>query len=120
VEFEGKSYPISQCNNSYVFPGVGLGVVSVKARRVTPGMFMAASIELARIAEACPGSPILPPLSMIRDVSKSIAVEVGLRAIEDGVADSITRDELAFRVDANMWTPNYPEIHIETKVGVGG
>jgi len=112
VEYGGRSFPVAQCNNSYVFPGVGLGVVSVKAKRVTPGMFMAASIELARIAAECPGSPILPPLSMIRDVSRSIAVAVGLRAVAEGIADPISREELSAKVDLNMWNPHYPQIRL--------
>ena len=120
VEYGGQSYPVAQCNNSYVFPGVGLGVVSAKASRVTPGMFMSASIELARIAAECPGTPILPPLEMIREVSRSIAVEVGLRAIADGVAAPMTRDELSSRIDANMWTPHYPNILLDAPVTIGG
>ena len=110
VEHNGRTIRVSQCNNSYVFPGVGLGVVAVKADRVTQGMFMAASAELASFARECPGSPVLPPLPMIRAVSRRIAIAVGLAAIDAGVAARVDDGELARRIDEAMWEPDYPDL----------
>ncbi|WP_306463193.1 malic enzyme-like NAD(P)-binding protein, partial [Klebsiella pneumoniae] len=47
VLHEGKTYPIVQCNNSYIFPGIGLGVLAANARRVTDEMLMESSRALA-------------------------------------------------------------------------
>ncbi|MBS1714614.1 MAG: NAD-dependent malic enzyme [Armatimonadetes bacterium] len=110
VPYEGRTIGVSQCNNSYVFPGVGLGVVAVKAKRVTQSMFMAASAELAAFAKECPGGPVLPPLTAIRDVSRRIAAAVGRAAIAAGVADALEDAELASRIDEAMWHPEYPDL----------
>ncbi|MCB8933648.1 MAG: NAD-dependent malic enzyme [Fimbriimonadaceae bacterium] len=110
VEHEGRTHPVAQCNNSYVFPGVGLGVVASKARRVTAGMFMAASRELARVAASFPGAPILPPLTSIRDVSRAIARQVALAAIAEGVAAPLAETELDRALDTHMWVPRYPRL----------
>lgn len=110
VRHNGKTHNISQCNNSYIFPGVGLGVVATKATRVTQSMFMAASAELAETARGCEGSPILPPLTAIREVSRRIARAVGLAAIAAGVAEPMSEAQLAERIQEVMWEPEYPEL----------
>ena len=43
AQFRGRSINIAQCNNVYVFPAVGLGVIASRARRVTDGMMLAAA-----------------------------------------------------------------------------
>lgn len=111
VELGGRHYPIAQCNNSYVFPGVGLGVVASGARRVTSRMFMAAANELAAFAASLPDSPVLPPLSRIREVSRRIAKAVGRAAIEEGVAEPMADSELTIRILERMWEPRYPRLH---------
>lgn len=110
VEFEGQSYSIPQCNNSFVFPGLGLGIVASKAGRVTPRMFMAASNELARCSAEFPGGPVLPPLHTIRDVSKRIAEAVGLTAMSEGVAVAMAESEFKSRIKENVWWPDYPRL----------
>ncbi len=109
VAFNGRRYSIAQCNNSYIFPGVGLGVIASNSQRVTERMFMVASEVLAVNSPLIKGisENLLPALSQIRDVSLSIALAVGLQAIEEGVAPSITKDELAKKIQDNFWTPEY-------------
>jgi len=111
VEYEGKSYVIGQCNNSYIFPGVGLGVVASRSKRVTKKMFMTASEALAKCSPLVNGSgdDLLPALSKIRDVSLALAFEVGMQAIAEGVAPPITEEKLAQRIKANFWSPEYRE-----------
>ena len=105
----GVNHVISQCNNSYVFPAIGLAVLAVEAKRVTEGMFMAAALALKDASPAVQDSrePLLPPLSEIREVTRGIALAVSRAAQEDGVAEKLSDAELEERIDANMWTPGY-------------
>jgi malate dehydrogenase (oxaloacetate-decarboxylating) len=112
VEHGDRTHVISQNNNAYIFPGIGLGVLGAGARRVTDNMMMAAGLALSGIAPAARevGMPILPPLSEIRAVSRAIALAVGKAAIEDGVAEPMADAALEQAIDATMWTPRYRPI----------
>jgi malate dehydrogenase (oxaloacetate-decarboxylating) len=111
VEYEGKRYVIAQCNNSYVFPGIGLGVIASGATRVTEAMFMTASEALAAcspLVKDGKGS-LLPDLSQIREVSRYIALQVGLKAMEEGVATKVEQTVLENSIKSNFWLPHYRE-----------
>ena len=109
VEHNGKFYPIAQCNNSYIFPGVGLGVVASKATRVTDNMLMASSYALAEYATSVDtnNDALLPDLNDIRAVSRFIAAKVYQQAIKDGVAYDAADDLIEKRINANFWEPHY-------------
>ena len=109
VEYQGQSYSIAQCNNSYIFPGVGLGVIASGAKRVTGDMFMISSEALAACSPLVKGEgdSLLPDLSSIRAVSKYIAIQVGLKAMEQGVATKVDRTVLERAVEKNYWLPEY-------------
>ncbi|GBK99625.1 NAD-dependent malic enzyme [Vibrio harveyi] len=109
VVHEGRSYPIAQCNNSYIFPGIGLGVLAVNARRVTDEMLMESSRALATCSPlAINGNgALLPPLEEIHLVSKKIAFAVAKKAIEQGVALEITDEALNDAIDQAFWQPVY-------------
>ncbi|QDK45014.1 NAD-dependent malic enzyme [Bdellovibrio sp. ZAP7] len=109
VAFNDKIYPIAQCNNSYIFPGVGLGVIASAARRVTDSMMMAASEALADCSPmAISGEGVLlPELKDISSVSVEIAFRVGKAAQVDGVAAKMTDDELLAAIQHNFWKPEY-------------
>lgn len=106
-----RTIEISQCNNSYIFPGIGLGVIVAKATRVTDNMMMAASKALAESSPlAATGSgALLPLLCDIRSVSKQIARVVIRQAIEDGVALPIPSELIDEKIDQNFWEPEYRE-----------
>ena len=111
VIYKGRSYPISQCNNSYVFPGIGLGVVVSKARRVSDEMMMIASTTLAELS---PGkddqsSAVLPPLTELSMISRKIAFKVAKQALAQGLARDMTDDELLAAIERTFWTPAYRE-----------
>jgi malate dehydrogenase (oxaloacetate-decarboxylating) len=109
VEYEGRTYPIAQCNNAYIFPGIGLGVVASGAKRVTDDMLMAASRALAReapIVKEGEGA-LLPPLSKIRELSKAIAFDVAAQAQGEGVALKTDGIKLRAAIERNCWTPEY-------------
>ncbi|SEK73734.1 NAD-dependent malic enzyme [Colwellia chukchiensis] len=109
VEYKGKVFPIAQCNNSYVFPGIGLGVVSANISRITDEMLMAASEMLALaspLANSATGE-LLPPLVEIADLSKKIAFAVAKVAFEQNLALPLSEAQLTERINANFWTPAY-------------
>lgn len=111
VEYGGKTYPIAQTNNSYIFPGLGLGVLALGIPRVSDGMFMATSRALAETAPASDDVPrLLPSLADIRKVSRHIAIAVGKAAVKEGLIPAIGDDEIAARIDAATWQPTYRPI----------
>lgn len=109
VEYGGRRFEIAQCNNAYIFPGVGLGVIAARAPRVTEGMFVAAARALSELAPSRenPDGPLLPPLQHVRTVSRQVALAVAREAIQEGVAESLGEAELHERIIARMWTPRY-------------
>lgn len=109
VEYNGVTHYIAQCNNSYIFPAMGLGILASRARRVTDSMFMAAAFALKETSPALkdPTASLLPSLTTIREVGRKIARAVAAAAIEAGVADSITAEEIDQRIEETMWTPEY-------------
>jgi malate dehydrogenase (oxaloacetate-decarboxylating) len=109
VNFGGKTFRIAQCNNAYIFPGVGLGVVAVKAPRVTDSMFVAAARALSELSPVHQDAtaPLLPSINQVRAVSQHVALAVGREAQRSGLVDKMTDHELAERIDAAMWQPKY-------------
>ncbi|WP_426571563.1 NAD-dependent malic enzyme [Aquihabitans sp. McL0605] len=109
VTHGGVTYTIAQSNNSYIFPGIGLGVRAAKATRVSDEMFMAAAHALAQHVDArSPGDSLLPALVDVRAVSRAIAIAVGRQAVAQGLAPAATDDELTAAVDRTMWVADYP------------
>ncbi|XPF96094.1 NAD-dependent malic enzyme [Colwellia sp. RE-S-Sl-9] len=109
VNFQGKTYPIPQCNNSYIFPGLGLGVVAANISRVTDEMLMVASEMLANespLANTGKGE-LLPPLTSIAQLSKKIAFAVAKVAYKQGLALEINDEMLLAKIDRNFWNPEY-------------
>ncbi|NIF22839.1 MULTISPECIES: NAD-dependent malic enzyme [Pantoea] len=109
VSWKGKTYPIAQCNNSYIFPGIGLGVIASGASRVTDSMLMTASRALADCSPLVNEGegPVLPEIQDIQGVSKIIAMEVGKAAQLAGVAVVTSEDVLSKAVADNFWLPQY-------------
>lgn len=111
ITLEGKVYSIAQCNNSYIFPGLGLGVLASKATRISDGMLMAAADTLASLAPAVESGSgsLLPKIADIRRISHAIAVAVFKRAIVDGYAKPSTDEEIDTRIQRYWWSPKYRE-----------
>lgn len=111
VDMGSRHFEIAQCNNSYIFPGLGLGVIAAKAKRITDTMLMAASRALANTSPIVKDGEgaLLPPLSSIREVSKIIALAVFKQAVEDGVAMPIPEELMLEKIEANFWSPHYRE-----------
>ena len=109
VSYGGRTIPIAQCNNVFIFPAMGLGVVASGATRVTDAMMLAAARTLGGNSPALKDSfaSLLPPLTDIRRVATEIAIAVGIEAQKEGVAPKLAEDELRRRVIAAHWTPAY-------------
>jgi malate dehydrogenase (oxaloacetate-decarboxylating) len=110
LEFQGKTHTIAQCNNVYIFPGVGLGAVACKTPKVTEKMFIKAAHILSVHAPMLkdPTACIFPSLEDLRSVSREIAIAVGIVAEEEGLVPKSSRTEIEQRVDQKMWRPEYP------------
>jgi len=110
VEYKGVSYEIGQSNNAFVFPGLGLGSIVVKAKLITDSMFIASADAVAKLCDTnSEGASLLPSISQLREVSFEVAVAVAKAAIEDGVAQSVPSD-VEEAVRNAMWYPVYKEI----------
>jgi malate dehydrogenase (oxaloacetate-decarboxylating)(NADP+) len=109
VSLNGTTFVPGQANNSYIFPGVGLGVIASEAVRVTDEMFFAAAKALAKeVAESdLKQGRIYPPLSRIREVSASIALAVAEVAYRDGLAMSPRPSDLLGYLKSQMYQPVY-------------
>ena len=110
VNFDGKTFVPRQGNNSYIFPGVGLGVVACKAKRVTDEMFLAAADTLAGMVskEDLDQGSIYPSLSRMREVSAAIATCVADVAFARGLAGVPKPADTANFIRKNMYEPTYP------------
>src|SRR5690349_13345144 len=105
----GKDFRIDQNNNAYVYPGIGLGAIAVRARRISDGMFLAAAKAIAAHSPARrdPKANLLPPLREIRKLSFAVALAVAQQAQKEGCADALSEDATAAAIRAKMWEPVY-------------
>ncbi len=109
VTLGGKTFVPRQGNNSYIFPGVGLGAIVCRARRITESMFLAAAQTLAlqvTAADLAQGS-LYPPLAKIRDVSAQIATAVAAVAFRSDLAGITPPPDLLAHVRGQMYDPHY-------------
>ncbi|EDC3659846.1 NAD-dependent malic enzyme [Salmonella enterica] len=109
VIWKDKIYPIAQCNNAYIFPGIGLGVIASGASRITDEMLMSASETLAKHSPLVNNGEglVLPALKDIQVVSRAIAFAVGKMAQQQGVAVKTSAEALQQAIDDNFWKPEY-------------
>ncbi len=110
VELEDRLQPVSQANNVFVFPGVGLGAIAVEAREISDGMIAAAGTALgSSLSDAEKRlQRLVPGVLRLREVCGDVALAVAHQAVADGVATH--SDNIESRIDALRWTPSYPEI----------
>jgi malate dehydrogenase (oxaloacetate-decarboxylating) len=106
---DGQRFKVDQSNNSYIFPGVGLGALAVGASRISDGMFMAAAKALAGASPARdnPKHNLLPPVASLRDVATTVALAVALQAHKEGLAKDVPIDKIEALIEAKMWAPTY-------------
>jgi len=109
VRRNGKTTISDQTNNSYIFPGLGLGILAVDAERVTDSMLMAAAKALAELSPTIRdrSGGLLPPVDQLRAVSISVASAVARQAQADGVARRCDEQALGELIRSHVWEPIY-------------
>ncbi len=115
VAHGGTNHRIGQCNNAFVFPGIGLGACVSRARYVSDGMFLDGAKALAAnvTAEDLAEGSVYPQLARIRDCSHAVACAVIRRAVAEGHADAGVLVNLEESVRQAMWFPEYLPIRYE-------
>jgi malate dehydrogenase (oxaloacetate-decarboxylating) len=109
VHWEGKLIATSQCNNLYLFPGVGLGALVARASKVTDRMFIAAARALSGMmtpAEEQRGL-LLPSMKEIREVAVRVALAVAVEARSSGIGRLLEDDELEALIRGSQWSPSF-------------
>ena len=111
VTYEGQTYNIPQCNNSYIFPAFGLAVVAAKIQHISDEMLVAASEVLATASSSVGNQEevLLPNLADIGELSKEIAFAVGKVAQEQGLAAKMSNEALRTAIELEFWVPKYRE-----------
>jgi malate dehydrogenase (oxaloacetate-decarboxylating) len=109
LERNGAKFKVDQTNNSYIFPGVGLGTIAVDAPRISDGMMMAAAKALAGVSPARndPKAHLLPPVEALRDVALTVALAVARQAHSEGMIPGVEAGGIEAAVQAKIWTPHY-------------
>jgi malate dehydrogenase (oxaloacetate-decarboxylating) len=108
-EYQGKTHYFAQCNNSYIFPGLGLGVIATGAERISDDMFIASARAVAELSPAAtdPDGKLLPELNDMRKVSVHVANAVARQARAEGLIDNISDARIASLIEEAMWSPEY-------------
>ncbi|WP_422412154.1 MULTISPECIES: NAD-dependent malic enzyme [unclassified Endozoicomonas] len=114
VQLNDSAYPIAQCNNIYIFPGLGLGVLASGACRITDKMLDVAveTLALASPALVSREAPLLPLLDRIQHVTNDIALAVALQAQKDGLAPITELTDLEQKIRTKRWSPEYRRIRM--------
>jgi malate dehydrogenase (oxaloacetate-decarboxylating) len=109
IKRNGRDFSVDQTNNSYIFPGVGLGAIATHAKRISDGMFMAAAKALAGLSPARndPAANLLPRVTALREVAIAVAIAVGKQAHAEGLTAGVAADGIEDAVRAKMWMPRY-------------
>jgi len=109
VIFNGQKHIIGQCNNAFIFPGVGLGALIARPGRITDTMFLNAAKTLSEYVckkECCAGS-LYPSLRHLREISRAIGFRVAQTARDEGVGRATDDDALQMELDKFIWYPDY-------------
>jgi malate dehydrogenase (oxaloacetate-decarboxylating) len=107
VTYKGVTYVVAQVNNAMLFPGLGLGVIVSRAKRISDGMFAAAASAVSSLVTVRqPGASLLPHIDDLRSVSATVAVAVAEAAVEEGLA-GVKLADIVQQVQDAMWQAQY-------------
>jgi malate dehydrogenase (oxaloacetate-decarboxylating) len=107
ITYNGVTYVIGQANNALLYPGLGLGAIVSRARRISDGMLQAAADAVGGMVDvSIPGASLLPQVDNLREVSATVAVAVAEQAAKESLARANLRDPVR-QVQGAMWQPEY-------------
>ncbi len=107
IEYEGNAYQIGQANNALIYPGLGFGAIAAQSKLLTPEMISTAAHSLGGIVDTTKvGAAVLPPVSKLADFSRTVAVAVAKKAVEQGL-NRQPIDDVEKAVDDLKWEPKY-------------
>jgi len=111
VTFNGRKHVIGQCNNAFIFPGVGLGALIARVGHLPNSLFLAAAKTLAEFTcqHDC-GGALYPSLNHLREISRAIGFKVAQTARDEGIGRTFTDDALATELDDFIWYPDYANV----------
>ena len=103
------SIPVAQCDNIYIFPGIGLAVTAVRATRITDAMMTAAAAAVGDAATIRhdPHGTLLPDRARLADMATVVAGAVARAAVADAVAPALTDDQIDQAIHRTRWLPRY-------------
>lgn len=109
IKWNNKIYKISQCNNIYIFPGIGLGSIISKTQYITNNMIYHASMVLSKFSPIIKNNQeiLLPKIEEIENISKKIALKIALEAQKENIAPSVSKKELQILIEKQFWVPKY-------------
>ena len=110
VAYEGEIYHIAQCNNCYIFPVVGLGLIATQARYASDAVFITAAKILSEHSPMMkdPYAPLFPTLDNLRTITREIGIAVAKKVVEEGNSKLEDVDSIEKLIDETMWYPEYP------------
>ncbi len=111
VTYQGKKFPIAQCNNVYIYPGIGLGIIACKAKEVSETMFYRAAEILSKHSPMlkAPQGTLFPSFEKLSEISREIALAVVKVAQDEGLSPKTDEKTRKKMVDAAIWQPVYPK-----------
>jgi malate dehydrogenase (oxaloacetate-decarboxylating) len=114
-----QPHPITQVNNLYLFPGLGRGVIAVRATRVSDSMLSAAATAIGSVAprDASMPATLLPSLVQVGEVADAVALAVARQAVAEGLAAPIDDTKIVAAVEACKWRPQYREGQPSARMG---
>jgi malate dehydrogenase (oxaloacetate-decarboxylating) len=110
ITYKGVTYAVAQVNNAMLYPGLGLGAIVARARRISDGMFAAAAGAVSSlVAVRQPGASLLPHIDDLRSVSATVAMAVVEAAEAEGLA-TVKVGDIVQQVQDAMWQPEYRHV----------
>jgi malate dehydrogenase (oxaloacetate-decarboxylating) len=110
VTYRGVTYVVAHVNNALLYPGLSLGAIVARARRISDGMFVAAANAISSMVTVRqPGASLLPHIDDLRGASATVAVAVAEAAVAEDLA-RIRLDDIVQQVQDAMWQPEYRRI----------
>ncbi len=106
ITYNNQKIIISQCNNYLAFPGIGLGIIAVRAKSLSDNMLMAAAKTLSEFGSRENGK-LLPNIEEAQAASRAVAIAVAATAVKEGLAGIDSKQPIEELIDAQTWEPHY-------------